>query len=995
MTYRQEEQLLVNTYPAINKQGRVNGREIMRIQLSIWVGGCALGLLAGAQGQVPPVINYQGSVTVAGTNYQGTGYFKFALVSGNGSQTFWSNDRTSVSGGEPRTGLPLTVVGGVYEVALGDEGLTNMMPVPAAVFANADVHLRVWFSDGQMPFQPIVPDQRFTAVGYAMMAADVPAGAVTADKLAAGAVTTGKLAANAVTAAKIAPGAVGPAQLAPEAAAASLQASGGLVLSDQPNATNLLRAGFQPIGTVLTQSDQWQTFGMGLYAPEPRASAAAVWTGKEMIIFGGNSPTATLLSTGARYDPAADGWTPIATNKTLSPSVGTVPNAVWTGSEMVVLWGNATVGSSPATVGGIYNAQGNSWRSITLTKASINLSASIVLWTGHEVLVWRGDGAALRFDPVSGSWNSISRTNAPSARTSSTAVWTGQEMIVWGGVSTQNNSGLLDGARYNPRLNTWKPMASLNAPAYRYLHHSAVWTGKEMIVWAGNRASASATPTANGAAYDPTANTWRTIATTNQPTPRSNQLAIWSGSRMIIWGGLDFSNNFLNTGGQYNPRTDTWSPVATEGTPEALWGYAAVWADDEFIVWGGRVAQSTSGLNYSQASYSNAGARYRPDRNTWQPMVTVALGRVGHTAVWTGHELLLWGGRPLESATTRAVLQSGVRFDSVSRRWSALSSVNAPSPRQNHQAVWTGKEMIIWGGEGYGPSPNEPSVQNFGPLASGARYNPVTDTWTAIETNGAPTSRTGHSIVWSGEEAIVFGGRTLGTDFRTNYLNSGGRYNPRFDSWTSLPSEQAPASRQRHFAVWTGSAMVIWGGQGPIGNSPLGTLNNGASYDPFRNEWSPINTNGAPATVVNGSAIWTGQEMLVFTRSNVGAAGQIAAGRYDPVADRWTAVMGSGAPVASLATSDYSTFTVVWSGREALVWGSLTNPTGARYDPVLDAWTPMTLMDAPKNRRGHTAVWTGKSMLIFGGVEGTGTTSLPNTVVNYSLSKTVYLYRHP
>jgi hypothetical protein len=35
-----------------------------------------------ASAQVPGIINYQGRVTVAGTNFDGTGQFKFALVNG-------------------------------------------------------------------------------------------------------------------------------------------------------------------------------------------------------------------------------------------------------------------------------------------------------------------------------------------------------------------------------------------------------------------------------------------------------------------------------------------------------------------------------------------------------------------------------------------------------------------------------------------------------------------------------------------------------------------------------------------------------------------------------------------------------------------------------------------------------------------------------------------------------------------------------------------------
>ena len=47
-------------------------------------------LLAGTTSaqQVPGIINYQGRVTVGGTNFDGAGQFKFALVDSTGGVSF-------------------------------------------------------------------------------------------------------------------------------------------------------------------------------------------------------------------------------------------------------------------------------------------------------------------------------------------------------------------------------------------------------------------------------------------------------------------------------------------------------------------------------------------------------------------------------------------------------------------------------------------------------------------------------------------------------------------------------------------------------------------------------------------------------------------------------------------------------------------------------------------------------------------------------------------
>jgi hypothetical protein len=155
------------------------------------------------------VLNYQGRVQVGTTDFNGTGQFKFALVGADGTTTYWSNDGTA--SGQPAAAVALPVTKGLYSVLLGDTALPNMAAVPPTAFANPNVHLRVWFSDGVNGFQQFVPDQRLAAAAFALVAgnaqsaASVQSGAITSAMLANGAVTSDKLAAGAVTAA-ISPG---------------------------------------------------------------------------------------------------------------------------------------------------------------------------------------------------------------------------------------------------------------------------------------------------------------------------------------------------------------------------------------------------------------------------------------------------------------------------------------------------------------------------------------------------------------------------------------------------------------------------------------------------------------------------------------------------------------------------------------------------------------------------------------------------------------------
>jgi hypothetical protein len=148
--------------------------------------------------------------------------------------------------------------------------------------------------------------------------------------------------------------------------------------------------------------------------------------------------------------------------------------------------------------------------------------------------------------------------------------------------------------------------------------------------------------------------------------------------------------------------------------------------------------------------------------------------------------------------------------------WTTISTTNAPAARASHTAVWTGSEMIVWGG--YGGSY----------FNTGGRYNPSTDSWAAISNVNAPSARGGHTAVWTGDEMIVWGG----DDGMS--LNTGGRYNPATNTWTATSTTNAPLGRVFHTAVWSGSQMIVWGGWGEV------EFNTGGRYDPSTDSWTAI-----------------------------------------------------------------------------------------------------------------------------------------------------------
>jgi N-acetylneuraminic acid mutarotase len=352
-------------------------------------------------------------------------------------------------------------------------------------------------------------------------------------------------------------------------------------------------------------------------------------------------------------------------------------------------------------------------------------------------------------DCAGDDWTAISTTDAPDGRIDYTAVWTGSEMIVWGGFNGSPPYFLNTGGRYDPTTDSWTATDTSNAPSARDFH-AAVWTGSEMIVWGGYN---NGNDLNSGGRYNPAADTWDVTNATDAPIARESHTAVWTGIEMIVWGGLGCGSNCrLNSGGRYNPNTNAWTPTSTINAPEARWYHTAHWIGDEMIVWGGT----------NQTIYLNTGGRYNPSADSWAPigLANVPLGRIAHTGVWTGSEMIVWGGVDSTFNDTN----TGGTYNPSEDSWMAISTVNAPSARDSHTAVWNGSQMIVWAGVFCCPAID---------FDTGGRYDAATDSWTATSTANAPLARWAHKAVWTGGEMLVWGGYN---DPSNLFLNTGGRY---------------------------------------------------------------------------------------------------------------------------------------------------------------------------------------------------------------------------
>jgi N-acetylneuraminic acid mutarotase len=175
---------------------------------------------------------------------------------------------------------------------------------------------------------------------------------------------------------------------------------------------------------------------------------------------------------------------------------------------------------------------------------------------------------------------------------------------------------------------------------------------------------------------------------------------------MIVTGGETDAGHFFADAAAYNPATHAWRKLPSMPTPRT--DATAVWDGTEVLVVGGWNVVGGRGVWLAR------GVAFNPTTNTWRWLPAMKFPRQGHVAVWTGSRLLVWGG---ESKQTGAWVlpPHGEAFDPVANTWTALPTSPLPG-RIGAIAVWTGSEMLVWGGQ---------SGVGLHPLADGAALTPA------------------------------------------------------------------------------------------------------------------------------------------------------------------------------------------------------------------------------------------------------------------------------
>jgi hypothetical protein len=257
--------------------------------------------------------------------------------------------------------------------------------------------------------------------------------------------------------------------------------------------------------------------------------------------------------------------------------------------------------------------------------------------------------------------------------------------------------------------------------------------------------------------------------------------------------------------------------------------------------------------------------------------------------------------------------------------------------------VWSGEEMIAWGGCG-----DDYCKTSF---SDGAAYNPETDSWRMIA--GSPlVGRIHHMTVWSGSEMLVLGGR------QSN--RTGAAYSPSSDSWRVIPDAPFRISYERPDSSWrrdvvsgvlVGDQLVVW--------SP--ETDEITSYSPATDEWAALPSTGLLVDL--GVLRWTGEELYALGALTKAYPNRVPLQGVRMVGQQWAALppIGMGSGAINIGAEPKLT---AWVD-DRLVAIAHTEGKALSYQPAADAWKEIDHLPLPGSEVVPEPMVIDDRMLVF------------------------------
>ena len=342
------------------------------------------------------------------------------------------------------------------------------------------------------------------------------------------------------------------------------------------------------------QAGRWSTL-----PPSPLPALQTVtgaWTGRELVVVGEASDrNGRITAYAAAYDPATRTWRRLPPPSGRRQHIEGRPSAVWTGREVLVMGGDFHEAYAPAT---------NRWRHLAGADFELYGGEGFALvWTGTVAVTYGGgccggpDAVGSAYDPVGDTWRTLD-TSLLGARWTSGA-WTGREVVIAGGngpLGPRTGQGpppdvvdLRTAAAYSPATGRWRALPPMPVA----MRGTAVWTGTQVLVLGS----------AGAVAWSPGPDRWTSLLAGFDD--RSDAGVVWADGELLVWGGQLWNRTdgwrVPASGLAWAPSTG-WSRLPVSPLRGRV-GMVTAWTGHQLLVWGGYAALSggwlTDGAAYT------------------------------------------------------------------------------------------------------------------------------------------------------------------------------------------------------------------------------------------------------------------------------------------------------------------------------------------------------------------------------------------------------------
>jgi len=512
---------------------------------------------------------------------------------------------------------------------------------------------------------------------------------------------------------------------------------------------------------------------------------------------------------------------------------------------------------------------------------------------------------------------------------------------------------------YSPSSNSWTTVASLNTARFYLAATNGPCQGNigATCIYAIGGLNSSHNPQNLVEMYDPSTNTWTTVAPMNTPrafVAATNGPCQGNASDTCVYAisGSDTNNGYLSSVEMYTPSNNTWSAVASLNTAQATAGATSGACQGNA---GATCLYAIGGTSDGSNDLTTV-EMYDPSSNAWSTVASLN----------TGRQILAAASGPCQDNAISRCLYAIGGLNGSSTFLSSVESYTLPNAWIYVASLGTARTTL---GATSGPCQGNTGTTclyalggyNNGDLSSVEMYTPGNNNWSAV----APlnTARSGLRTT-SGPCRGSIGSTCLyaigGLDSNSNNaLSTVEMYNPSSNTWSTVASLQ---TARYNFGATSGpchgntSATCLYA----MGGYNSGYLTSVEMYTPSSNSWSYVASLGTARYLLGAThgpcQGNTSATCLYAIGGYAGGQGYLnSVEMYNPGSSNWSTVTslhtarnGLGATNGPCQGNISTTCLYANGGDDN---GTVLSSV-EMYDPASNSWSSVVSLHSPRNDSG-------------------------------------------